>query len=60
MIDMGIAGWLLPEDAPKLYELAYYVDGDILELYQPAVMLTHPKARGVVRSTLTRDAPGPR
>ena len=29
-------------------------------LYQPAVMLTHPKARGVVRSTLTRDAPGPR
>jgi predicted O-methyltransferase YrrM len=28
----NIQGWLRPEDALKLYELAYYVRGDILEL----------------------------
>ena len=32
MIDYGVAGWLLPADALKLYEMAYWVDGDILEL----------------------------
>jgi predicted O-methyltransferase YrrM len=32
MIDIGIAGWLLPQDALKLYELAYFCAGDILEL----------------------------
>ena len=32
MIDIGIEGWLLPQDALKLYEMAYCCDGDILEL----------------------------
>src|SRR5450432_1075011 len=32
IIEFGIAGWLRREDALKLYELAYYIDGEILEL----------------------------
>jgi hypothetical protein len=32
MIDIGVEGWLLPADALKLYELAYFCYGDILEL----------------------------
>jgi predicted O-methyltransferase YrrM len=32
MIDIGVEGWLLPADAQKLYELAYFCGGDILEL----------------------------
>jgi SAM-dependent methyltransferase len=32
MIDIGIEGWLLPADALKLYELAYFAEGDVLEL----------------------------
>jgi predicted O-methyltransferase YrrM len=32
MIDAGIEGWLLPQDAQKLYEMAYYSSGDIFEL----------------------------
>jgi hypothetical protein len=32
MIDLGIEGWLLPADALKLYEMAYFCQGDILEL----------------------------
>lgn len=32
LIDVGIEGWLWPEDALKLYELGYFVTGDILEL----------------------------
>ena len=32
MIDFGIDGWLLPADALKLYEMAYWCEGDILEL----------------------------
>ncbi len=32
MIDIGIAGWLLPADALKLYELVYFCGGDVLEL----------------------------
>lgn len=32
MIDYGVEGWLLPQDAQKLYELAYFCGGDILEL----------------------------
>ena len=31
-INIGIPGWQRREDALKLYELAYYVDGNILEL----------------------------
>ena len=32
MIDIGVEGWLLPPDALKLYEMAYFCTGDILEL----------------------------
>jgi hypothetical protein len=32
MINIGIEGWLLPADALKLYEMAYFCGGDILEL----------------------------
>lgn len=32
MIDIGIQGWLLPADAGKLYELATYSVGPILEI----------------------------
>jgi len=32
MIDIGIDGWLLPDDAMKLYEMAYFSNGNILEL----------------------------
>ncbi len=31
-IRIGIPGWLWREDALKLYELAYFADGDILEI----------------------------
>lgn len=31
-IDIGIPGWLRREDAAKLYELAYFASGDVLEL----------------------------
>jgi predicted O-methyltransferase YrrM len=32
IIDLGIPGWLRPADALKLYELAYFSDGDVLEI----------------------------
>jgi predicted O-methyltransferase YrrM len=32
LIDIGVPGWLRVEDALKLYELAYYCTGNILEL----------------------------
>lgn len=32
LIDLGIPGWLKVEDALKLYELAYFSTGDVLEL----------------------------
>ena len=32
LIDIGIPGWLWPADALKLYEMAYYADGDVLEI----------------------------
>lgn len=31
-IDVGIPGWLRREDSLKLYEMAYFAEGDILEL----------------------------
>jgi cephalosporin hydroxylase len=31
-IDIGVDGWLFPSDASKLYEMAYFADGPILEL----------------------------
>jgi predicted O-methyltransferase YrrM len=32
MIEYGIEGWLLAADAQKLYEMAFFADGNILEL----------------------------
>lgn len=32
LIDLGIKGWLRRADALKLYEMAYFAEGDILEL----------------------------
>jgi hypothetical protein len=32
LVDLGIPGWLRREDALKIYELAYYSPGDILEI----------------------------
>jgi predicted O-methyltransferase YrrM len=32
LIDIGIEGYLLTDDALKLYEMGYYADGNILEL----------------------------
>jgi predicted O-methyltransferase YrrM len=32
LVDLGMPGWLRREDALKIYELAYYSPGDILEL----------------------------
>lgn len=32
IIDTGIPGWLRPADALKLYEMAYFSPGDVLEL----------------------------
>jgi Methyltransferase domain len=32
MIEVGIPGWLLRPDALKLYEMAYFAPGDVLEL----------------------------
>ena len=32
IIDLGIPGWLRPADALKLYELAYFSDGNVLEI----------------------------
>jgi len=32
MIDIGVEGWLLPADAYKLYEMAYFSPGDLREL----------------------------
>lgn len=32
LIDVGVVGWLLRADALKLYELAYFAPGDILEI----------------------------
>ena len=32
LIDLGVDGFLWPEEAMKLYELAYFTSGDVLEL----------------------------
>ncbi len=67
MIDIGIAGWLLPADACKLYEMAYYCGGDCLELgtfrgLSASVLLGASAAAGldniVVSIDLDPGAPG--
>ncbi len=60
MIDLGIEGWLLPDDALKLYELAYFGGGDILELgtfhgLSTSIMAKALVAAGGARSIETVD-----
>jgi predicted O-methyltransferase YrrM len=60
MIDLGIEGWLLPDDALKLYELAYFSGGDILELgtfhgLSTSIMAKALVAAGGARSIETVD-----
>lgn len=54
LIDVGIVGWLLRADALKLYELAYFAPGDILEIGCSHGLSTSIIARAVVDSGLPR------
>lgn len=63
MIDLGIEGWLLPADALKLYELAYFCGGDILELgtYQglsTSILAQASHDRGPHNAIVTIDLSG--
>jgi predicted O-methyltransferase YrrM len=60
MIDIGIDGWLLPADAMKLYELAYFCGGDCLELgtfrgLSTSVLLRASVAAGARHQILSID-----
>ena len=60
MIDIGIAGWLLPADACKLYEMAYFSGGDCLELgtyrgLSASVMLSASLAAGQRNTIVSID-----
>jgi hypothetical protein len=60
MIDIGIDGWLLPADALKLYELAYFCRGDCLELgtfrgLSTSVILRGSNAAGLANRILSID-----
>ena len=60
MIDIGVDGWLLPADALKLYEMAYFCSGDILELgayrgLSSTVMNRASNDAGVTRKILSID-----
>ena len=60
LVDIGIPGWLRREDALKLYELAYYSPGDVLELgtYQglsAAIISTALADAGKGRKLVTID-----
>ena len=50
LIDIGLPGWLRREDALKLYELAYFSNGDILELGTYQGLSTSIIARAVADS----------
>ena len=49
LIDVGVVGWLLRADALKLYELAYFAAGDILEIGCSHGLSTSSIARAVAR-----------
>jgi hypothetical protein len=51
LIDIGIPGWLRREDALKIYELAHYADGDILEFGTNRGMSTFILANALKKST---------
>ncbi len=48
LIDLGIPGWLRVEDALKLYELAYFSAGDVLELGTHQGLSTSILARALI------------
>lgn len=50
LVDCGIPGWLRRADALKLYELAYFSPGDILEIG------THKGLSGFVMASAIRDS----
>jgi hypothetical protein len=54
LIDVGVVGWLLRADALKLYELAYFAPGDILEIGCSHGLSTSIIARAVIDSGLPR------
>jgi predicted O-methyltransferase YrrM/glycosyltransferase involved in cell wall biosynthesis len=59
-IDVGIPGWLRQEDALKLYEMAYFAEGDILELgcYQglsTTILAQAVRDSGVEKSIVSVD-----
>lgn len=63
-IDVGIPGWLRPADALKLYELAYFAEGDILEFGCYHGLSTHILSMGLRdgggrRSLVSNDISGP-
>ena len=60
MINRGIEGWLLPADALKLYELAYFCGGDVLELgtyrgLSASVLLEASVAAGLANEIISID-----
>ena len=50
VLKFAFAGWLQIEDALKLYELAYFSDGDVLELGTYQGLSTYFIARGLLNS----------
>jgi SAM-dependent methyltransferase len=48
LIDLGIPGWLRVEDALKLYELAYFSSGNVLELGTSRGLSTSILARALL------------
>lgn len=50
LIDLGIDGWLRPQDALKLYELAFFAPGPILEIGSYHGLSTSILARAVADS----------
>lgn len=54
LIDLGIDGWLRREDALKLYELAYFAPGPILEIGSYHGLSTSILARAAARGHLQR------
>lgn len=60
MIDIGIDGWLVPADALKLYEMAYFSGGDYMELgtfrgLSTSIMLRAAVAAGLANKILSID-----
>lgn len=53
MIDVGIDGWLLPADALKIYEMAHFSTGDILELGTYRGLSTSIMAKAIQASPKT-------